>query len=325
MADTLIGEKLEQAGFKASPRPKHRFSHARTKTQTTMSWAHPDLGEFVIATDRHNIGKVNETDGYSWALVGLRSKMPKEVRVTFAANLNDDVCCVLQARGNSVIDCSGKIPDLVVKMNWDNNGPRTRQKDKDNLDHFICTEESVVMQLQTSLVSRGDATYMVNHELWCLQVVQTTEENPDYKTYLASDGKHYAAVNLWDSQAYPGADWLLTNAQVGPQVIEAMLAMDIVPPTVDVLPRMDWDPPQFPEPDKGSTGAIVLWFNPNVGAKVLCEDGESRFVPLKGIRDKEGRNTLKRGEFGIVTPKQQVLLSVEMLNTGGAFNAIKPV
>ena len=323
MADTLIGEKLEQAGYKASPRPARRWFGGETKNQITMSWSHPDLGELVIATDRHNMGTVNENDGYSWAAIGLRGRMPKEVRVTFAANLHDDVRCVLQARGNEVMRCLGNIPDLIVEMNWDG-GPRTRRKDKDNLDHFIITHEAVVMQLQTSVVTRQDSPYLVNHELWCLQVVQTTEEDPDYKTYLASDGNHYAAVNLWDSQAYPGADWLVTNAQVGPQVIEAMLAADIVFPTAEILPRMDWNPPQFPEADKDSTGAIVLWFNPNVGAKVLCEDGQSRFVPLKGIRDEEGRNTLNRGEFGIVTPKQQVLLSVQMPGTQGEWFAIRP-
>lgn len=322
---TAMAAALTKAGIKPTPRPARRWRHAKAERETTMSWSHPDLGELAISVKGFPLSDVKESDGYSWAQVYVGRKSPNFMTVGFTASLHEDVACVLQARGNDIEICRGNLPELKVQVNWiGDERPQTRQKDKDNLDHFICTDEGVVMQLQTSLVSRNDSLYLSNHELWCLQIVETTEENPDYKTYEASNGKKYAALTLWDSQAYPGADWMVTNAQTAPKVVEALIECGVVMPVVDVLPRPDWDPPEFPKAE-GFTGAIVLWFNPLIGARVLGEDMKVHFVPLKGIRDVDGRNVLKRGEFMVVLPKQQVLLSVESANTPGAFNAIKPV
>jgi hypothetical protein len=290
-----------------------------------MSWEQDALGQLDVSIDNYAVLATNMIDGYSWSQVAVGSKTPSQLFVSFSAKLRDDVVCVLQARGNDVREeRRNSLPGLKVRVNWNDDGrPATRKKDEDNLDHFLCTREAVVMQLQTSFLTRGENFYVCNQELWCLQILEVTEEDPGCKVYQASNGKRYAAYSLWDSQAYTGADWLITNAQTGPKVIEAMIECGIEPPIVDFMPVTEWDRPEFPQAE-GFIGGVVMWFNPNVGAKVLCEDGEQRFVPLKGIRDADGRNMMKRGEFCIVTPKQRVLLSIEMANTPGQFNAVRP-
>lgn len=251
MAATALEEKLTAVGFKKLARPSKRWYHARAAKLTTMSWSHPQLGDFIVGIEGKSVGDVTEKEGMTFAPVHVGTKMPGQFRVTFAANLNDSVICVLQARGNNVEESFGNLPELTVKVEWDGDKPQTRRKNEDNLDHFLCTNEGVVMQLQTSFVTRHDSFYLANHELWCLQVVETTEQNPNYKTHEVN-GKHYAAVNLWDSQAYPGADWLITNAQTGPKVIEAVIASGAEIAVVTELPVLDWDPPAFPQAEEGS-------------------------------------------------------------------------
>ncbi|MES2668336.1 MAG: hypothetical protein V4644_01430 [Patescibacteria group bacterium] len=311
MSETLLASRLAEAGLEKSE-PRRRWDHAKTRQRSTMSWNHDALGEIIIGVKNYDIGNTDFDDGYSWAPVRTRSKSPGELRLSFAMNLGKDVVSVFQARGSTVEQCSGTIPELRVPVSWDSRGrPTSRKRDEDNLDHFLVTDEGIILQLQTSVLTRGDVFYVSNHELWAGQIVEVTEESPSYRTVEVA-GKRYAVNPFWDTQAYPGADFLVTNATTGRQVIELALADGLVPPVVDSLDIPAWDPPSFPRED-GYQGAIVLWFNPNVGAKVFSEDGEHVFVPLKGIHDFEGRNVMKRGQYPIVTPKQQVLLRKEMI------------
>lgn len=318
---TALGEKLEALGFKPMT-PERRWNHGKVHQRSNLSWNHDQLGTIVVGVKGFDIGRDQFEDGYSWARVLTRNRMAGKLTLAFAMNLSDEVKWVFQARGPNVTQCFGNIPDLCVPVSWDDKGiPRSRMKDQDNLDHFLVTEEGVVLQLQTSLVSRVEDFYVCNHELWAAQIVEVTEPSPPYKT-VEVDGKRYAFAPLWDTQTYSGADFLVTNGTTGPQVIKMALADGLVPAVVETLPIPDWNPPAFPYAD-GFEGALVMWFNPNVGAKVITESGEQVFIPLKGILDAKGKGVMRQGDFPIVTPKQQVLLQ-RTRDNDGKFATIRP-
>jgi hypothetical protein len=304
------------------PKVKRRWQYAKSTNHSTMSWEHPDMGKYIVGIEGIDVGHTKSIEGYSWSPVGVHGRMPSGFKVTFAANLDENVCLVLQARGNNLAVCTGNLPDLDVRVEWDGDRPKTRQRDKDNLDHFLVNADCVVVQLQTSFVTRHSNFFICNQELWALRVVEVPGKTNAYRTHEVN-GKHYAAENLWDNQAYPGADFLLTNAVTGPKLIEEMLNSGLQPPFVETLPQIEWNPPPFPL-RSGYMGAIVMWFNPNVGGKVLCEDGTAKFVPLKGIRSAKGGTPMFDGEFAIVTPKQPVLLQMQG-KRNDAFAAIRPI
>ena len=267
------------------------------------------LGDIVVGVKGFSVGDADTKDAYAYAKVLTGRKEPGTLRIEFSANLRDEVGWLFQARGDTVTQCRGEIPSLNVPIAWDTQGrPKSRQKDKDNLDHFIVTRDGILLQLQTSLVSRADTFYAVNHELGAGRIVQVLEEAPAYRT-VEIGNKRYALEPFWESQAYPGADFLATNATVGTEVITRVIADGLVPEAVMTLDIPSWDQPAFPEQD-GYTGAIVLWFNPNVGAKVLTDNDCQEFVPLKGILDEGGRSVMQRGGFPILLPRQPVLLTM---------------
>ena len=314
-----IGDQLVSAGY-VKPNP---FSYSQSDEVTVMTWAHPDLGSLLVGVENFAVGKVSEADGLAWALVRTGAHMPGTLRLTFTSNFNDCVRLVLQARGSQVERSFGNLPDLKVTVAWDEDGqPKSRVKDQDNLDHFIVTEDGIVLQLQTSVVTRDDQFYVSNHDLWAMKVVEVPGPHKDYRTFEA-DGKHYAAMSLWEGQGYSGADWLYTNSQTGPQVIRAILEADIVPQKVDVLPMLDWNPPAFPEKE-GWHGGVVKWFNPNIGAKVLLADGEDCFVPLAAIKDAKGGPIMSEGGFPVLSGKDTVLVKYRQGDRGRVAHTVKP-
>ena len=299
------------------PQVRRQWQYARTTNRANMTWEHPEMGSFLIAVDHGGrLGPIQSSVTYSWTKIAAGE--PSAFGIEFAANLNDTVFLVFQVRGNDLTQCVGNIPSLEVKVEWKNGLPKTRERDADNVDHFLVNADGIIVQLQTSLVTRGDTFYISNQELWAAKIVEVSSPSNKYKTHEVN-GKFYAAVNLWDDQAYLGSDFLFTNSKTGPQLIEAMLSAGFKPDFYEVRPEIDWNPPAFPQKE-GFAGAVVLWFNPNVGGKVICEDGSIHFIPLKGIRDAEGRSVMKRGEFCLMTPKQQVLLRVEH-----GINTVRPI
>ena len=320
MAKTALAEKLGSL----LPKLQRKWQFAEATANSGMTWTHPDIGDFVVNVRNGTVGKTRHSEGYSWALINTgASRMPGMIDISFATNFTDDVRLVLQARGNEVVRSYGRLEGLKVPVEWDGDRPKTRVKDQDNLDHFVVTGKCVVLQLQTSVLTRSDSFFICNHELWATEIVEVTDAEPSYYTY-EHEGKFYAAVNLWDNQAYPGADFLLTNQKTAGKVIVAMLEEGLVPRALEVREEAEWNPPAFPQRE-GFTGAIVLWFNPNIGAKVLCADGTQQFVPLKGIQTVSGETVMWQGGFPIVTPKQQVLLRVMNPKKGQSFATIRPV
>jgi cold shock CspA family protein len=72
-------------------------------------------------------------------------------------------------------------------------------------------------------------------------------------------------------------------------------------------------------------GAVVMWFNPIVGGKVLCADGQECFVPLVKIPDQYHRSAMQEGAFPVLLPQQQVLLRYTGGPKGRSATEILPI
>ncbi len=315
------------------------WSTGQAKSTSTISWSHPNVGNVVMSTQGFWLGKTSDLDGYYWAGIKVGEQRPEFLVVTFAHNLLEGIV-PFYCHAGQVIDCGdGPVPELRVPITWQRQErggfwvPSTRVKDQDNADLVFRDAKGHFINLQVAVVSRAGAFYLSVQEVGSGQIIQLPKDcdQKDYKEVVVA-GQRYAVAPLLYEHAYPGADWLRSvMPRSGPRLIEIAVDDSAYTKAEDVeLPEWDEDRFQFPMETRW-TGAIVLWFNPLIGARVLCPDDVEAFVPLGVIPVKGTENdsspvlAMRVGEYGLVLPRQQVLVQTKEEDKGRRVTAIKPI
>ena len=315
------------------------WSTGQAKTTSTISWSHPNVGTVAMATQDFWLGKTSDLDGYYWAGIKVGDRRPAYLVVTFTHSLQEGIIPFFCQAGQ-VVDCGdGPVPELRVPITWqwqERGGfwvPSTRVKDQDNADLVFRDSKGHFINLQVAIVSRAGAFYLSVQEVGSGQIVRLPKEceQTGYKEVEVA-GQRYAVVPLLYEHAYPGADWLRSvMPRSGPRLIE-IAVKDATYTLAEDVELSEWDEDRFQFPmEAGWTGAIVLWFNPLIGARVLCPDDVEAFVPLGAIpvkgTEKDGIPMLamKAGEYALVLPGQPVLVKIEEGDKGRYAKAIKPI
>ncbi len=323
---------------KTTPKKGGRtWDSARARSENSIAWQSP-IGEVKISASGFWLGKTESAAGYYWAEVKLGDRRPIELVITFAHNLVKGIIPFYCYAGQ-VIDCGDQeIPELHIPIEWQRMGnvwvPKTRVRDRDNADLVLRNEFGQFIDLQVAIVSRSGKFYLSIQEISSGQIMRLPSEVTEDVGYrdVNVDGRRFIVVPILDAHAYPGADFLRYVMQrSGPALLTIAAKDRAYKDAEDGLDVPEWTTFDFPV-EAGWTGAVVLWFNPLIGARVKCAgDGIEAFVPIGAIPVKGTENdvvptlAMKAGEYALVLPGQQVLVRTKEGDQGRYTTAIKPI
>ncbi len=332
LADQLAAKGINLYEPKTIPqvskKTRRKWNHAKGGQRSSLGWIHDLFGELMVYISNFELEGQKDSGGYYWAGINLANSTPPALFVRFAANLSANVVGVFFAQGGDVTDASsGKIPFIEVPIEWNNmNGvtvPHTRARNVDNADIVLLLNSGAFMQLQVSVLTRGGKFFLSVQEIWAGEILEFEGDAGSLGSCMVGD-KAYTVSPLWSEQAYPGASYLKTMRNMGPKIVALATEFDNCDiAAVSELPVVGWDPPAFPEGDKGWVGGVVTFFNPIVMGRALLEDGTDVYINLQAILNKDGMPEMSRGGFPLLQPKQQILLRWKKGDKGTYATAVK--
>jgi len=179
---------------------------------------------------------------------------------------------------------AGSHVSFVVAVKWDDNGPLTRQKGKDNVDVIILEKSGRHIDFQCSVITRKEMFYLSTERVFIGNIVRTRGEDNKVKmeflpacSRLAYPGFSYEAV--WGSMA----ESLLSEAKTaGFSRRKSMVSGAI------------WHPPAISsEIHNGWHEAVVLYFNMVTGTGLIRNvSGVDYFVHFNNIQGESHVPTL---------------------------------
>ncbi len=316
------------------PSQGRKWDTTKAATESTITWSNEVIGRVSMSAVALQLGDAHVKDGYYWSEIRMKHHEPARVDINFMTNLNEDVVALYSQDGN-LIECGTKpIPSLKVPVKWLRKGekvdlitgnvipasrgkaddgyrrPHTRVRGRDNADIVFAMKDGCFVDLQPSLLTRGENFKLVMQEVFAGQVVKVTDiANYDlHYTPVQVGDEHFIVVPIWEQFAYPGVDYIKFMPQMGPKLVK-MFAEVGAYGSDEELDLLRWVIPMI-EPQPGwQIAGVVEYFNAIAGAKVLCQDGKECFVPISKIPDFEGEGTMKDGGFPLLFPRQQVQLN----------------
>lgn len=334
-----VVSKKELKKMRISPREGKRvWDSGRARSENSITWRH-QIGSVMISAGGFGLGKTESAGGYYWAEVKLGDRRPSELVVNFAHNLDKGIIPFFCHAG-VVTDCGYQtIPALRVPIEWtkqrDNWIPHTRQKDRDNADLVLRNDDGQFIDLQVAIVSRAGRFYLSIQEISSGQIMRLpagVTENVGYRDTVI-DGRRFIVVPLLEEHAYAGADFMSSILpRSGPDLLKMAAEDEAFVDVIDCIEAPEWGELDFPV-EAGWVGAVVLWFNPLVGARVVLPDGVDAFVPLAVIplqgteNDPVPRMAMAGGDYPLVLPAQKVLIQLgeSKPGKGHLVRAIKPI
>lgn len=325
-----FGAAILAADSKGTVRAK--WAHAQASQRTHVGWEHPLFGEMLIYVSNFRLDNQQDRNGYYWSNINLDTSTPPALFVRFGANLNEHVVGIYSARDGNVEDCTAKmIPPLRVPIEWrdsehhEHKVPHTRQRGVDNVDIVLLLQSGAFMQLQVSVLTRGGKFFLSVQEIWGGEILELAEGvDAGELQFVEIDGQRYTVAPIWSEQAYPGGSYLKTFKNMGPKVIRyATETSECQIPLARTLVPMEWDPPSFPENEKGWEGGIVTFFNPIVMGRALLKDGRDVYINLASILNEQGQPELHKGGFPLLEPKQRVMLRIAKGDQGWYAKSVK--
>lgn len=341
---TALASALQSAGIAPTEAPKKNGNHkkarkgrkwksAQSKNINSITWENENVGTLAVSSS-FRLGTTHPKNGYFFAQIYLRDHEPSFIDLDFTANLKEGVVPLFSQNGQ-VLDCGNrKIPSLRVPVKWqkgkgENRYPHTRERGKDNVDIYFVLPDGTFIVLQVSILTRGGNFYVCIQELYAGQVMQAElsdlqEFDLHYQT-VEVGGKHYFVVPLWNSYAYPGADYLKVSPTSGPIFLKMAAENKAFEVIGEELQVPTWDAPPFPTEKGWPMGGVITFFNAIIGAKVLCADGVECYIPVGLIPGIGTASAMKEGDFPLLHPRQQVLLRFREGDKGRIANEIKPI
>ncbi|MDD5050635.1 MAG: hypothetical protein PHV93_02750 [Candidatus Pacebacteria bacterium] len=240
-----------------------------------------------------------------WAAANIdRGDRPSAVRVLLSMQAVEGAKVLHCAAGEVTDVTAGSMPDLVVPVVYDGAAPRTREKDKDNIDIVILQRNGMFVQLQVSVITRGGVFYVGVQEIFAGQVVRTNASKVlklGLKKETINGAQVGLIVPLFEGNAYPGADYLNVFPRMGPKVIKYAVAHEMCVPLSECVVAK-WAPEETPLPpnlkaEDGWMRAVVRSYNLVTGCgHLLCDDGVDCFLHFSVIG----------GDFPSVPPMKAV-------------------
>ncbi|MEI8338219.1 MAG: hypothetical protein WCF92_03710 [bacterium] len=345
----IVKEEREQKNLQETL-PPTETREWRPGSFRELIWTHPMFGTLVVksqyALDESVYAETNVR-----AEVILRENAEDVKSLGFAINVTaDENVSVLSMVNDELTDLTNQaIPDLVVPIEtrtgksngvFDESGfpsaknktrenanptrVHVRNNEHDNMEVVLFRPDGKFVELQISVTTRRGIFWVAIQELYCGQMVRTTEAKANQiglTSFPCGHGLRALVAPLYAENAYPGADYLMTFKAIGPQLVAFAVMMDAFTP-LSRCAVAKWEPEWLTLPEEFTNKrfqmAVVDWFNLLLGCgKATLENGDKVFIYFNAIEDEYGRQIAQTG-FPSLDPYGAIMVRTKESEPGKA-------
>ena len=295
-------------------RVRQRWGQA--SNNQSIRWVHGWFGRLDIFVEGWNLGETKQVGPNTWVPIEPKNRRPEQISIGFSGALQDGVN-VLYAAAGEVTDMMTRdaFPPFVIEILWQGM-PRTRQKNKDNIDIVLWRSGGHFVQLQISAVVRNGKFWLCVQEIFDGRVASTSAQKAEeLRLAMHQMGEHtFVVIPTAKENAYPGANYLWTFKNMGPKVVTHITSMNSVAQLSEVRVA-EWDP-QWIEPEDvpeymtkdGWLRAVVTFFNLVIGwGFARNEAGEMVFVHFANVLEEDSQPLAKLGEMPVLEPMMGIV------------------
>lgn len=257
----------------------------------------------TLSVEGFSLGQPHVREGQLWAEILDVPKGTREIKVDVRVDSKFDEY-VLAFQGAEPVDITAVLQyDLDVPVEWANGMPRTRAKNKDNVDIQMIATDGKVIDVQVSIVTRGGKFYLCAQELVVGQVGRTIGKKTDFVATKPAFAYHgFSFDGIWPNM-WSGLSKLVDQEKASVQKSR--------------IQASKWQSQEL-EPKTGWSRGNVLFWNLVTGLGRIqdVETGEVFFVHFSKVLEPATLEMPQKTAFVTLVPMQGVYYKAGALEAG---------